>query len=415
VEVTPSPQERPYGGSEAERARATLSLGILVLRWATVAWTAVLAAATLSELRHPAVAWVVVAAEAAWTAWLTAARPAWSSPVLAADLALAVVLLALAGYANEPGRLAAGDRPVFSTAYPVVAALTWGACRGVRGGLAAGATLGLALLAARVLNGAGPEELRTAQALGLASGAVNFLLAGFGVGLLARLLDRSAAQLRVALDESVRARERAARLAERESLARQIHDSVLQSLAMVHKRGRELAAAEQVPGSELVGLAELAAGQERALRMLVLRPPGQPPQGRAALRDALEELAAATPGLRVTVSAVGPLWLPGGHVAELRAAVRQALDNVAGHAGTGAASVFAEQDGAEVVVSVRDDGAGFAYDEAALAAAGKMGLLWSVKGRVEQLGGTMRVDSTPGRGTEVELRVPVPGEVADRG
>ena len=115
----------------------------------------------------------------------------------------------------------------------------------------------------------------------------------------------------------------------------------------------------------------------------------------------------------VTVSAVGPLELPTAHVEELLAAVRQALDNVVRHAGARAASVFAELEGGELVVSVRDDGGGFTYDEAALRADGKIGLLKSMKGRAEQLGGTMRVDSAPGRGTEVEFRVPV-GEEAQR-
>jgi signal transduction histidine kinase len=59
-----------------------------------------------------------------------------------------------------------------------------------------------------------------------------------------------------------------------------------------------------------------------------------------------------------------------------------------------------------VVVTIRDDGRGFTYDEAAFAAAGKMGLAKSIKGRVEQRGGRMRVTSRPGAGAEVELRVP---------
>jgi signal transduction histidine kinase len=59
-------------------------------------------------------------------------------------------------------------------------------------------------------------------------------------------------------------------------------------------------------------------------------------------------------------------------------------------------------------VTVRDDGRGFTYDEAAFAAAGKIGLAKSIKGRVEQLGGQVRVSSRPGAGTEVELRIPGP-------
>ncbi len=115
----------------------------------------------------------------------------------------------------------------------------------------------------------------------------------------------------------------------------------------------------------------------------------------------------------VTVSTVGPVWLPAATVEELAAAVTQALHNVAEHASASRATVFAELDEqGEVTVTVRDDGAGFRYDEQALRADGSIGLLRSMKGRVEQLGGTMRVDTAPGAGTEVEFRLPPPRHLA---
>jgi len=216
-------------------------------------------------------------------------------------------------------------------------------------------------------------------------------------------------ELLSATEETIQARERAARLAERESLARQIHDSVLQALALVHKRGRELAAGGPVPPDQVAGLAEMAAGQERALRALVLRDPDDGPTGAASLRAGLEAVAGRGWGhLEVTVGATGPIWLPAHHVEELAAAVRQALDNVVEHAGAARVALFAEEDGGMVAVTVRDDGRGFEYDETALAAAGKIGLAKSIRGRVEQLGGRVRVSSRPGAGTEVELRVPDP-------
>ena len=61
---------------------------------------------------------------------------------------------------------------------------------------------------------------------------------------------------------------------------------------------------------------------------------------------------------------------------------------------------------AEIVVSVRDDGVGFRYDEERLRREGKLGMLRSMKGRIEALGGSMRVVSMPGPGTEVEFRLP---------
>jgi len=77
------------------------------------------------------------------------------------------------------------------------------------------------------------------------------------------------------------------------------------------------------------------------------------------------------------------------------------------HANATRATVFAEALDGELVISIRDDGGGFDYDESRLSRDGKLGLLKSMKGRIEALGGSMRVHSAPGRGTEVEFRVPV--------
>jgi signal transduction histidine kinase len=423
--------------SEAERGTSVLSLGILAFRWVSLAWMAVLALAA-GELRRPALAAAAILVLTAWTAWLTLARPAprpgepqpgrptgrwrfrpagWRRfrpaepqaaatwPVLAVDLALAAALNVVAGLVMPAQSV--GERPFFAAGYPVAAAVTWGAARGVWAGVAAGLALGVSLAAGQLANGVDLAAADAATLLDLAGGALNFAIAGGAVGLVARLLERSAVQLRQATEETIRARERTARLAERESLARQIHDSVLQALTLVHKRGRELAAGGPVPPEQVAGLAEMAAGQERALRALVLRDPDEGPTGSASLRAGLEAVAGHGWGpLQVTVGATGPIWLPAGHVEELAAAARQALDNVVRHAGASRAALFADEDGGMVVLTVRDDGRGFAYDEAALAAAGKMGLARSIKGRVEQLGGRMRVSSRPGAGTEVELRVP---------
>jgi signal transduction histidine kinase len=398
--------------SEAERGQAVLSLGILAFRWVSLAWMVVLAL-TAGELRRPMLAWAMIATLAAWTGWLTVARPPPTWPVLVADLALAVAVNLVAGLVMPAATV--GERPWFAAGYPVAAAVTWGAARGVGGGVAAGLVLGASLVAGQLANGIDLAAEEPAVLLDLAGGTLNFVLAGGAVGLVAHLLERSAGQLRQATEETIRARERAARLAERESLARQIHDSVLQALALVHKRGRELAGGGPVPADQVAGLAEMAAGQERALRSLILRDPAadETPAGAASLRAALEALAGAERSLPVTVGATGALWLPAGHVEELAAAARQALDNVVEHAGASRAALFAEEDGGAVVLTVRDDGRGFAYDERRLLAEGKIGLAKSVKGRVEQLGGSMRVTSRPGAGTEIELRVPAPAAQED--
>jgi signal transduction histidine kinase len=399
--------------SEAERGRAVLSLGILAFRWVSLGWMAVLAL-TAGELRRPALAVATIASLVAWTGWLTVARPRSTWPVLAVDLALAVALNLVAGLVMPASSV--GERPYFAAGYPVAAAVAWGAARGVPGGVAAGLVLGASLAGGQLANGIDLAAEEPAVLLDLAGGVLNFALAGGAVGLVARLLERSANQLRRATEETIGARERAARLAEHESLARQIHDSVLQVLALVHKRGRELAAGGPVAPDQVAGLAEMAAAQERALRALILRDPDQdgPPDrargatGAASLRAALEAVAGQERSLPVTVGATGALWLPPRQVEELAAAVRQALDNVVEHAGASRVALFAEEDAGTVVVTVRDDGRGFSYDERRLLAEGKIGLAKSVKGRVEQLGGGMLVTSRPGAGTEIELRVPAP-------
>ena len=394
--------------SEAERGRAVLSLGILAFRWVSLGWMVVLAL-TAGELRRPALAVAAIGGLVVWTGWLTVARPRPTWTVLGVDLALAAAVNVIAGLVMPIASV--GERPYFAFGYPAAAAVTWGATRGVGAGVAAGLVLGASLVVGQLANGIELPGERPVVLLDLAGGTLNFVLAGGAVGLVARLLERSAGQLRRATEETIRARERAARLAERESLARQIHDSVLQALALVHKRGRELAAGGPVPPDQVDGLAEMAGSQERALRSLILRDPDEErtPAGAASLRAALEALACDERSLPVTVGATGALWLPARHVEELAAAVRQALDNVVEHAGASRVALFAEEDPGTVVVTVRDDGRGFAYDERRLLAEGKIGLAKSIKGRVEQLGGTMAVTSRPGAGTEVELRVPTAG------
>jgi signal transduction histidine kinase len=273
----------------------------------------------------------------------------------------------------------------------------------------AGFVVAAVLVAARLVTGALAELRGVAPVVRMATDAVNLVLAGGGFGFVATLLRRSAAELQAAQAAQVRSRERAARLTERERLGRQIHDSVLQVLALVHKRAREMADRDHVPAPDVARLADLAAAQERTLRALILRSPEEPVRadGSLSLRAELEAASAQVAGdLDVQVTAVGEAMLPAAHVGELRAAVEQALHNVVHHSGAAHAWVFVDDDDTDVVITVRDDGRGFVYDEEQLRAAGKYGLLRSIRGRVTELGGTTRIDTEPGRGTELELRVP---------
>jgi signal transduction histidine kinase len=220
------------------------------------------------------------------------------------------------------------------------------------------------------------------------------LLAGVVVGHVARLAVEAEARLQRAVELEAATRER-------ERLARDIHDSVLQVLALVRRRGADL-------DGEAAELARLAGEQEAALRALIGRA-GAAPDGAGDardLRDLLDRYASTT--VQVAAPAT-PVPLPGRVAGELAAAVGVALDNVARHAG-GRAWVLIEDEGETVTVSVRDEGPGIPEGRLAEAAAqGRLGMAQSIRGRVADLGGEVRVVSAPGAGTEIELTVPRSG------
>jgi signal transduction histidine kinase len=387
-----------------ERSRRTLARGALLFRWVALAWMAILAASENDMFRNAPLAWASIGAAGAWTAWLTVGGRRWSWRVLGFDLALCCWLVVASGLVVPEESVT--SRAFFATAYPASAALLWAVARGPIAGFAAGLALSGAILASRLVNGIDLDAFSRRDWQNLGGVWVLYLAAGVAVGIVSRLLVRTAEEAQQATDDLVRERERAARLAERESLARQIHDSVLQALALVHKRGKELAASPSPSPSELALLAEIAADQESALRQLILRDPEEAPAGQRSLREALEASARDIDGVPVSVSAIGPIWVSRGQADEIAAAVREALANVAEHAQASRAIVFAEEEDGVIVVSVRDDGIGFSYDEERLRAEGKAGVLKSMKGRIEEMGGRMLVRAAPGGGTEVEFRAP---------
>jgi len=101
--------------------------------------------------------------------------------------------------------------------------------------------------------------------------------------------------------------------------------------------------------------------------------------------------------------------LPTPLVAELLAVVRAALQNVVQHAGDGAhAWVFLDVLPTEVSLTIRDDGTGMDAQRLAEAAAeGRLGVVRSIRGRIDDLGGSVVITSSPGHGTELEITVPL--------
>jgi signal transduction histidine kinase len=218
------------------------------------------------------------------------------------------------------------------------------------------------------------------------------VMAALAVGHVARLAVRAEDELRLAA-------EREAAIRERERLARGIHDSVLQVLALVQRRGSEL-------GGEAADLGRLAGEQEAALRALVGPGPATPvPAGMVDLTAELGRFAA--PLVALSAPATG-VWLPARTAHEFSSAVAAAVENVRRHCPDGAhAGILVEDEPSAVTVTVRDDGPGIPDGRLERAAAeGRLGVAQSIVGRLRELGGSACVTSAPGEGTEIEMRLP---------
>ncbi|KJE20333.1 histidine kinase [Frankia torreyi] len=391
--------------------RGALWRSLTVYRWASLAYAVALVGQTLGQADRPALGFTLFGVMAAWSLVMSVLapvidgrRPRLLAGLVAADVALCAAMVVLT--------LPVGPRsghvlPGMWSAGGVLGAALLG---GTAGGLVAGLLLSIATFIERgVVN---DSSIGT---------AVLFLLSGTIVG----YLSRTALVAETALADVLAAR---AGDAERERLARRVHDGVLQALALISREApRGLPAAE---------VAAMAAEQEAALRELLRTPAasrvtagasrvtagvaggvagvGAPRPGNGISADLVEPLLRlarpAAPGRgAVTVATPGaPVPLEGERAREVVAAVEATVDNVARHAGPGASAwVLVEDDGDRVVVTVRDDGVGMAAGRMERAAAeGRLGLAVSVRGRIRELGGTVTVTSRPGAGTEVELRVP---------
>jgi signal transduction histidine kinase len=355
--------------------------------------------------------------------------------LLPADLLVTAGCLLATPYAQSEAQVILGAMPITATwvAAPVLA---WGVAWGRRAGAVAALLMSAADLWLRSRRGVEVTSIPV-------NGAVLILMAGVVVGHVARLARQAGERMQRAVEMEAAGRER-------ERLARGIHDSVLQVLALVQRRGAEI-------GGEAAELGRLAGEQEAALRALVQAPPtphapgvasgrlrgarrgnrngGSGMSGNGMSRDGggahvgvgangaapglvdLRELLRPYGTARVTVAAPAtPLLLPAGTAREVAAAVGAALDNVSRHCPESTrAWILAEEDGGVVVVTVRDDGPGIPdgrLEEAE--AGGRMGVARSIKGRMADLGGTAVITSSE-TGTEVELTIPLPRAARMRG
>jgi len=297
-------------------------------------------------------------------AWSSARHPWWP-----------IGLLVLAG-ALVLGAVGVSDRAVLGIVL-VAAGLAFAWRRG--GSFRADAPLsygGIAIagVGAVLLFGAGGAPARV-----LAPGAVagGLLLVG-GPWLWRLALERDA--------------ERSARIRteEREDVATRVHDSVLQTLALIQRHA-----------GEPRRVAALARRQERELRgwLYADRPVGDDGSSLVAALSAAAADVEELHGVRVELASAGDA--PAENALVL--AAREAMTNAAKFAGVEEIDVYAEVTDDEAAVFVRDRGAGF---EPEAVPGDRKGIAESIRGRLERAGGSAVVTSSPGGGTEVELRLP---------
>ncbi|MEU9209985.1 DUF5931 domain-containing protein [Streptomyces sp. NPDC048415] len=349
--------------------------------------------------------WVAIAFYALLFVWTLATLPRVANAAsctkrfLTADLTIALVGILLTRVADASSRIEAGG-PTLPSIWTAGSVLAFA----IKGGWRWAAFASTLVAAVNIVERGAPtrDTVHNVILVWVASIAIGYVVE------VARASERTLA----------RALEIEAATRERERLARDIHDSVLQVLAMVQRRGSAL-------GGEAAELGRMAGEQEVALRTLVsggLIPVSRVSEDAAqgALVRAVEEpdedgpvdlraLLAPYAAARVTFSEPGaPVPLDPAAARELAAAVGAALDNVREHAGADArAWILVEDEPDAVIVTVRDDGPGIPEGRLAQAEGeGRLGVALSIRGRLRELGGTAELISVPGQGTEVELKVP---------
>ncbi|SDC23173.1 MacS family sensor histidine kinase [Streptomyces prasinopilosus] len=356
--------------------------------------------------------WLAVAYLALLAVWTAATLPrvanatACTGRFLAADLAVALTGILLTPVADAPERITAGG-PTLPSIWTAGAVLAFA----LKGGWRWAALASTLVAAANLIERGGParDTVHNVILVWVASIAIGYVVE------VARASERTLA----------RALEIEAATRERERLARDIHDSVLQVLAMVQRRGA-------VIGGEAAELGRMAGEQEVALRTLVSGGPVPLPGGAAAAGAVVAPLTAGAAGgaagddaghgpvdlrallapyagaLVVLADPGAPVPLAPAAAREVAAAVGAALDNVRTHVGADArAWILVEDEPDEVIVTVRDEGPGIPEGRLAQAEGeGRLGVALSIRGRLRDLGGSAELISVPGQGTEVELKVP---------
>jgi signal transduction histidine kinase len=366
---------RSLRATGSESFEQSLLVAVAVLRWATLAWTALVVAVderndAFAHLWTAVLLVTLIAGFTVWaTVWLRVAPDVLLTPAaVGVELALGAALVFFDNFAYN-----AEHSQSLGSAWPLAGIFMAGILWAGRGGFVAGLAIGMA----RVLG-----ELRFTPGWVWHENKLDAL----GTIVLYALAGTVGGFLTIKLRE---AEQRVSAAKARDELARELHDGVLQTLAVIQRR------------SDDPQLVALAREQELDLRTFLFHEPGT-----GTLVPSLREVAIRFNRLyggTARVVATEDPDLPPEVRDAVKGAVTEALNNAGKHGRASSATVFVDRDGNdELFCSIKDDGGGFdarSTDEG-------VGIGRSIRARIEEVGGRVEIDGRSGHGTEVRLWVP---------
>ncbi len=353
---------------------------VMIMRGLGWFWMLLLVVATLmtDSGAHRGITIGAMALATVWTAvtwWAYQERSRLGSVWFMVADGVVCLLVAGASYAANAGDL-------FHGGYPIswIAVLAYGG--GLRWALA-GSLLLAGQQAALLLD--------SGRSMVSAIGSIVFLIYALILGWLFTVIRTSDRDRRQTVAQLMVEREENARRLERLELANRLHDSALQTLQVI-----------DTDADDPDRVRSLARRQARDLRNLVER---YADDQCASFNECLSNAIGMVEELfTVKISAVVRIDSPmTAALHALVASAREAMTNAAKYAGTEQIDVYAAVEEGSATVYVRDDGDGFAIDDAILG----HGIERSIRSRIAAVGGTAEILSAPGSGTEVILKIAV--------
>ncbi len=293
------------------------------------------------------------------------------------EFSFAITITVLGGYLYQSGTSA--NTLAFASHFVLVSVLMCGVAFGMWGGIVAGVTIGAARYLAGAIN---TVDLSSVDfILSILSTAFTYAIAGALVGGVVSVVRRIGGEL-----SEARARD---------SIARTLHDGVLQTLVIIKKRSKE---------KEIV---ELAEKQESELREFLFKHQANVTKEVLNIHDVIKDATLKFKKEDIDISIVIAPDSPMVSKEVLKAisgTLNEVLMNIVKHADAKTCSIYVEPVDDYLSLNVRDDGKGFDVDKA-ISGDKQHGIKSSIISRIDEVGGSVKISSTA-QGTNVELIVP---------